>query len=85
MDLADGHGRDDALEEAADGAGEADVHLGDAEFGVAVGALFGEVNVVDADYFSAVGVDDLLVEEIFAYGEPGFIGLVERRGRIRRW
>lgn len=80
LDLADGHWRDYSLEQAADGAGEADVHLGDAEFGVAVGALVGEVNVVYANYFSAVGVNDLLVEEIFAYGEPGFIRLVKREG-----
>ncbi len=68
LDLADGHRRNDSLQQAADGAGEADVHLGDAEFGVAVGALVGEIDVVYADYFAAVGVDDLLVEEVFAYG-----------------
>ena len=77
LDSANGHRRDDALQQAAHGAGKADVHLGDAQFGVAVGALIGEVDVVHAHYFAAVGVDDLLVEQVFADGEPRFIGLVE--------
>src|ERR1700691_4111848 len=62
LDLADGHGGHDALEKAADGAGKADVYLGDAEFGVAIGALVGEVNVIYADYFAAIGINDLLIE-----------------------
>src|SRR5271170_5354478 len=68
LDLADGHGGDDSSQQAADCAREADVYLGDAELGVAVGALIGEVNVIYADYFAAVRVYDLLIEEIFAYG-----------------
>ena len=30
----------------------------------------------DADDFASAGIDDLLVEQIFSQGQPGFIGLV---------
>jgi hypothetical protein len=72
----------EALEQTANGAGDADIDLGNAEFDVLVGGEFGEVNVVDADDFAASGVDDLLVEEIFLYGEPGFVGLVGVEGAL---
>src|SRR5271154_3022785 len=68
LDVADGHWRNDSLQEAADGAGKANVDLNDAELGVAVGALVREIDVVYADYFSAVRVYYLLIEEVFAYG-----------------
>src|ERR1700689_4113662 len=45
-----------------EGSRKADVYLGDAEFGVAIGALVGEVNVIYADYFAAIGINDLLIE-----------------------
>src|SRR5271154_5515766 len=45
-----------------------------------VGAKFGEVDVIYANDFAAFGVDDLLIEEIFANGEPGFVGLVSFEG-----
>lgn len=80
LDLADGHRWDDSLQQAADGAGEADVYLRDAEFGVAVGALVGEIDVIYANDLAAVGVYDLLVQEVFAYCKPGFVGMVERQG-----
>ena len=51
------------MEKAANGAGEADVYLGDAEFGVAIGALVGQVNVIYANDFAAVGVNDLLASQ----------------------
>ena len=76
LKLADHAGRGKALKEASDGAGEADVDLGDAKFDVVVGADFREIDIVDADDFAAGGVDDLLVEEIFLDGEPAFVGLV---------
>ena len=95
LNAANGHGRNDALQQAAHGAGQADIDLGDAQFGVAVGAVVGEVDVIYAHDFAAVGVDDLLVEQVLAHGQPGFIGLVElERGfvggevharRARRW
>ncbi len=44
---------------------------------------FDEVDVIDADDFAAAGVDDLLIEQIFLYGEPGFVGFVEGAGRVR--
>ncbi len=69
-------GRSDAVEQAAGGAGEADVDLCDAEFDVAVGAVLGEIDVIYADDFAAAGVDDLLVEQILAQGEPALVGFV---------
>ena len=48
-----------------------------------VGAKFGEVDVVDADDFAACGVDDLLVEEIFADGEPAIRWDGRRQGHVR--
>src|ERR1700722_16625643 len=80
LQAANGHGRHHTLEQAADGAGKADIDLGNAQFGVAVGALIGEIDIVDPDDFAAVGVDDLLVKEVFADGEPSFIGMVELEG-----
>src|ERR1700741_3391838 len=79
---ADGHGRDEPLEQAANGAFYPHIHLGDAHFHIAVGALLGKVDVVDADDFSAIGIDDLLVEKILADGEPSFIGVKELKGGL---
>ena len=76
------HRRDDALQQAANRGRQADVHLGDAQFGVAVRALLGEIDVVDADDLAAVGVDDLLVEQILAHGKPCFVRVVELKGRF---
>ena len=53
-----------------------------AHLDVAVSALLGKVNIVDADDFSAVGVDDLLVEEVFADCQPGLIGVEEFEGGL---
>ena len=68
--------RGNAVQQAAGGARQAHVHLRDAQFDRAVDALLGEINVVHADNFSAAGIDDLLVEQVLAHGQPGFIGLV---------
>ena len=68
MEFANDAGRDESLKKAADGAGKADVDLSESQFGVAVGALTDEVDVIDADDFAAAGVDDLLVKEIFLHG-----------------
>ena len=70
------------LKEATNGARESDVDLGDAEFEVAVGAGFGEVDVIDADHFAASGVDDLLVEEVFLDGEEGLVGVIGFEGAL---
>ena len=72
----------DALEEPAHGSGNADVDLGDAKLHVAVGAMLGEVDVVYADDFAALGVDDLLIEKIFADSEPGFVGSIGVEGAL---
>jgi len=80
LESADERGGSDALKEAANGAGKADVNLGEAEFEVIVGAEFGEIDVVDANDFAALGVNDLLIEEIFLDGEPGFVGVVGVQG-----
>ena len=82
FEAADGHGRDDSLEQAAHGAFYSHIHLGDAHLDVSVGALLGEVNIVDADDFAAIGVDDLLVEEVFADSQPGLIGVEELEGGL---
>jgi hypothetical protein len=82
LEFANHAGRREALEEAADGAGEADVNLSDTEFDVIVGAQFGEVDIVDADNFAAGDVDDLLVEKILLDGEPTFVGLVGVEGTL---
>jgi len=70
------------LEEAANCAWQADIYLGDAEFDMIVGAKFGEIDVVNADDFATFGVDDLLIEEILADGEPGFVGMVGIQGAL---
>ena len=64
------------MQETTRGAGQADVHLGDAQFDGAVDALLGKINIVHAHDFSAAGIDDLLVEQVLAHGQPRFIGLV---------
>src|SRR4029077_4483232 len=82
FEAADGHGRDAALEQPANGAFYPHIHLGDAHFDVAISALLGEVNVIDADDLSAIGVDNLLVEKILAHGQPSFIGVKELKGGL---
>src|SRR5271165_204437 len=82
LQSADHAGWGQALQEAADGAGQADVDLGDAELDMVVGTEFGEVDVIDADDFAASGVDDLLIEEILLDGEPAFVGLVSVEGAL---
>jgi hypothetical protein len=76
LESAEGARGEHAFEEAAEGAGEPDVDLGDAELHVIVEGALEQGEVVDTDNFAAVDVNDLLVEEIFADGEPAFIGLV---------
>ena len=71
--------------QAANGAGKADVHLSDAQLGVAVDALVGEINVVDADDFAAVGIDDLLVEQVFAQRRAKLRSDGRARAPTRRW
>jgi hypothetical protein len=69
LHAADCHGRNDTLEQAANGPGQADIDLRDAEFGVAVGALVVQIHIVHANHFAAVRVDDLLVEQS-PFGRP---------------
>jgi hypothetical protein len=83
LEFADQAGGSQALEETPDGARNAYIDLGDAEFDVLVGGKFGEVDVIDADDFAAGGVDDLLVEKILLDREPGFVGLVGGEGALR--
>jgi hypothetical protein len=80
LESADQRGRSDSLQKTADCAGQADVHLSDAQLDMIVGAKFGEVDVVYANDLAAFGVDDLLIEKIFANGEPRFVGLVGFEG-----
>jgi hypothetical protein len=55
---------------------KADVHLRDAQLHVAVDGDFDQVNVVDADDFASVEVNDLLVEDVLADGQPAFVGVI---------
>ena len=73
----------DALEQAAERSREANIDLSDAKFDIAVGAKFGEIDIVDADDLAAGGVDDLLIKKVFPDGEPGFVGLVGIEGALR--
>src|SRR5271169_3984529 len=64
------------MQEAASGPRQAHVYLRDAQLDCAVDALLSKVNVVDTHDLSAAGIDNLLVEQVLAHGQPGFIGLV---------
>ena len=68
--------RGDSLEQAAGRAREAHVHMCHAQFDGSVGLLLGNVNVIYTNDFSAAGVDDLLVEQVFTHGQPTLIWLV---------
>src|SRR3979409_1547406 len=61
---AQGGKRDHSLEQTANGATRAHVHALDFQGEVVLHGLQIKINIVDADYFAAVDVDDLLVEEI---------------------
>jgi hypothetical protein len=76
LELTDKTGRSNALQEAADRAREANIDLSDAKFDIAVGALFGKINIVNTDDLAAGSVNNLLIEEIFLDSEPGFVGLI---------
>jgi hypothetical protein len=82
LEFTDEGGGSDALQEAANGAGKADIDLREAKFEVIVGAQFGEVDVVDADDLAALGINDLLIEEILLDGEPGFVEVVGVQGAL---
>ena len=46
--------------------------------------MIGQFNVVDADDLAAVGINDLLVEQVLADGEPRFVGIIKlERGFVR--
>ena len=68
LNSADACRRNDALQKAADGACHAYVYLRYAHFHVAIGALIIEVDIVHADHFPAAGIDNLLIEQVFADG-----------------
>ena len=82
LQAANHAGRDEALKQAANGAGKADVDLREAQLGVAVGAQLDEVDIVDAHDFAAAGVDNLLIEQVFLDREPGFVGFVKFEGAL---
>jgi hypothetical protein len=82
LELTDKSGGSNALQEAADRAREANIDLSYAKFDIAVGALFGKINVVDADDLAAGSINDLLIEEIFLDSEPGFVGLISAEGAL---
>jgi hypothetical protein len=82
VELTEKSGRSNALQEAADRAREANIDLSDAKFDIAVGALFGKINVVDTDDLAASSVNDLLIEEIFLHSEPSFVGLISAEGAL---
>ena len=69
-------GRGHAVEQAPRGAGQPDIDLGDAQLDGAVDALLGQIDVIHAHDFAAAGIDDLLVEQILAHGQPGFVRLI---------
>ena len=64
------------MKQSAGSACESHIHVRDPQFDGSVGSLLGEVDVVYADDFSAAGVDNLLVQQILAHGEPALIGAV---------
>jgi hypothetical protein len=82
LELTDKSGGSNALQEAADRAREANIDLSYAKFDIAVGALFGKINVVDADDLAPGSINDLLIEEIFLDSEPGFVGLISAEGPL---
>ena len=44
-----------------------------AQLNRAICALIGQIDIVHAHDFAAAGIDDLLIEQILAHGEPTFI------------
>ncbi len=76
LDAANAHRRDDSLQQSANRAGQAHVNLGDAKLRIAVDSVIGELDVVDSHDLAAVGVNDLLVEQVLLNGEPCFVGMV---------
>src|ERR1700758_5226523 len=60
-------GRGYTVEQTAGGAGEAHVHLGDTQLNDAVVSLLGDIDIVHPHYFSAAGIDDLLIEQVLAH------------------
>ena len=70
-------GGNEALQQPADRARQANIHLREAQLGIAIGAQLDQIDIVDAYDFSATGVDDLLVEQIFLDREQRFVGFVK--------
>ncbi len=68
--------RGDPVKQSSGGARESHINMGNAQFDGSIGALFGKIDVIDADNFSAARIDNLLVEQILANGEPALIGAV---------
>ncbi len=58
---------------------QSDVHLREPQLHIAVGLVLGKIHVIHAHDFAALGVDNLLVEQILAHREPRLIGRVYRQ------
>ena len=82
LQLANQAERSNPLEKTANGAGNTDIDLGDTELDMFIGAKLGEIDVIDTNDFAAGRVDDLLVEKIFLYGQPGFVGLISGQSTL---
>jgi hypothetical protein len=50
--------------------------LGNAQLDHAVDTLLGEINIVYPNDLAPARVDDLLVQQVLAHGQPGFVRLV---------
>ena len=61
------------MEQSPRRTGQTHIHLRNAQFDCPVGSVLGKVNVIDPDYFPPAGVNDLLVEQVFAQGKPALI------------
>src|SRR6185369_1392569 len=75
--------RNHALKQATNCASSSSIDVADLEREFAVDQINDEVDVVDANYFSSVNVDDLLIEEI-AFEQEHSLRTGERSPRRER-
>jgi hypothetical protein len=75
--------RNHALEQAADRAPRANIHRTDAEHGMPGSKVLVQFDVIDANHFASMNVDDLLVEQVARQQEQTFGPVCDRPSRGR--
>ncbi len=74
--------RGDAAEQPPDNGPDADIDFEDMQDLAAVLTFFQEGDVIDADHLAALGVDDLLIEQVANHAQHVFVGMIRSEALV---